>query len=39
MQVGKPTYFVVNISQFETNPFGIFEVEVHAPNNLIYFNS
>ena len=39
MPVGKATYFEVNIYQFENNSFGIFEVEVHAPNNLIYFNS
>lgn len=34
MPVGKPTYFEGDISQFKNNPFGIFEVEVTAPDNL-----
>jgi hypothetical protein len=34
MPVGKPTYFEGDISDFENKPFGFFEVEVKAPNNL-----
>jgi DNA polymerase type B, organellar and viral len=34
MPVGNPTYFEGDISQFENNPLGIFEVEVQAPDNL-----
>jgi DNA polymerase type B, organellar and viral len=33
MPVGHPTYFEGDISLKETNPFGIFEVEITSPEN------
>ena len=34
MPIGNITFFEGDISKFETNPFGFFEVEITAPNNL-----
>ena len=36
MPVGTPVYFEGDISKIDSNAFGIFEVEVIAPNNLFY---
>jgi hypothetical protein len=36
MPVGKPIYFDGDIFETNSNPFGFFEVEVEAPDNLIY---
>jgi DNA polymerase type B, organellar and viral len=34
LPVGEPTYFEGDITKIENNPFGFFEVEVTAPDNL-----
>jgi hypothetical protein len=34
MPVGPPTFFEGDINKIEQNPFGFFEVEVKAPDNL-----
>ena len=36
MPVGTTVYFEGDISKIDSNAFGIFEVEVIAPNNLFY---